>query len=97
MTRKIAPSLVLALAASGALAAPTAAAPQDQEKGKAVMVCAQDGLTARSYERTYGERPTFMTARQVLETGESWSAPRCMTEREYAQLVRVTEERARAR
>jgi hypothetical protein len=95
MFRKFTSSLVLA-AAVAAGAAPALATPSDPMT-KAVMVCGQDAMTARSYERTYGERPTFMTARQVLEADKGWDAPRCMSEREYAELVRVNEARVRAR
>lgn len=95
MFRKFTSSLVLA-AAVAAGAAPALATPSDPVT-KAVMVCGQDEMTARSYERTYGERPTFMTARQVLEADKGWDAPRCMSEREYAELVRVNEARVRAR
>jgi hypothetical protein len=95
MIRKLTSSLVLA-AAVAAASGPTLALPADPVT-KAVMVCRQDSLTARSYERAYGERPTFVTAQQVLTADRGWEAPRCMTEREYAELVRVTEERARAR
>lgn len=94
MIRKFTSSLVLA-AALAAVAAPSLAATDPLTK--AVMVCEQDQMTARSYERTYGERPVFMTARQVLEADKGWEAPRCMSEREYAELVRVNEARARAR
>lgn len=95
MFRKFTSSLVLA-AAVAAGAAPALAASSDPVT-KAVMVCGQDAMTARSYERTYGERPVFMTARQVLEADKGWEAPRCMSEREYAELVRVNEARVRAR
>ncbi|HEV7227089.1 hypothetical protein [Brevundimonas sp.] len=95
MFRKFTSSLVLA-AAVAAGAAPALATPSDPVT-KAVMVCGQDAATARSYERTYGERPVFMTARQVLEADAGWQAPRCMSEREYAELVRVNEARVRAR
>jgi hypothetical protein len=97
MAHPLTRSLVLAAAAVSALAAGPGLAREADPVSKAVMICAQDDLTARSYERTYGERPVFMTARQVLEAGAGWTAPRCMTEREYAQLVRTTEARARAR
>lgn len=97
MTRSFTRSLVLAAAAASALAAGPGLAREADPVGKAVMICAQDEMTARSYERTYGERPVFVTAQQVLEAGEGWTAPRCMTEREYAQLVRTTEARVRAR
>lgn len=95
MFRKFTSSLVLA-AAVAAGAAPALATPSDPVT-KAVMVCGQDAMTARSYEQTYGERPVFMTARQVLEADKGWDAPRCMSEREYAELVRVNEARVRAR
>jgi hypothetical protein len=95
MSRKFTSPLVLA-AAVAAGAAPALATPSDPMT-KAVMVCGQDAMTARSYERTYGERPIFMTARQVLEADKGWDAPRCMSEREYADLVRVNEARVRAR
>ena len=94
MIRKLVSSLVLATALAAA-ASPSLAVTADPVT-KQVMVCREDSLTARSYERTYGERPTFMTARDVLTAEQGWAAPRCMTEREYAELVRVTEERARA-
>jgi len=95
MFRKFTSSLVLAVAVAAG-AAPALATPSDPVT-KAVMVCGQDAMTARSYERTYGERPTFMTASQVLEADKGWDAPRCMSEREYAELVRVNEARVRAR
>lgn len=95
MFRKFTSSLVLA-AAVAAGAAPALATPSDPVT-KTVMVCAQDEMTARSFERAYGERPVFMTARQVLEADRGWQAPRCMSEREYAELVRVNEARVRAR
>ncbi len=94
MIRKLASSLILAatvMAAAGPGLALTA-----DPLSKQVMVCREDSLTARSYERAYGERPTFMTAREVLTADRGWSAPRCMTQREYAELVRVDEARVRA-
>ncbi|HEV2081301.1 MAG TPA: hypothetical protein VGR32_02495 [Brevundimonas sp.] len=94
MIRKVTSSLVLALAVTTG-AGPVLATPADPVT-KAVMVCGQDQITARSYERTYGERPVFMTARQVLEADKGWEAPRCMSEREYAELVRVNDARVRA-
>lgn len=94
MIRKLTSSLVLA-ATVAAAASPVLAATPDLLT-KAVMVCGQDALTARSFERTYGERPTFMTAREVLAADKGWTAPRCMSEREYAELVRVDETRVRA-
>lgn len=95
MIRKLTSSLVLA-AAVAAGASPALAVTTDPLT-KEVMVCSQDQTTARSYERAYGERPVFMTARQVLEADKGWDAPRCMSEREYAELVRLNEARARAR
>jgi hypothetical protein len=95
MIRKLTSSIVLATAVAAA-ASPSLATPADPVT-KEVMVCRQDAMTARSYERTYGERPIFVTAQEVLTADKGWEAPRCMTEREYAQLVQVTEERARAR
>lgn len=95
MIRKLTSTLVLA-AAVAAGAGPSLAVTADPLT-KAVMICGQDQMTAQSYERTYGERPTFMTARQVLTADKGWDAPRCMSEREYAELVRVNEARARAR
>ncbi|WP_125256172.1 hypothetical protein [Brevundimonas fluminis] len=94
MIRKFTSSLVLA-ATLVAASSPALALTSDPLT-KAVMICGQDQMTARSYERTYGERPVFMTARQVLEADKGWEAPRCMSEREYAELVRVNEARVRA-
>ena len=85
------------MAAAVAAGASPALAVTTDPLTKEVMVCSLDQTTARSYERAYGERPVFMTARQVLEADKRWDAPRCMSEREYAELVRLNEARARAR
>ena len=67
---------------------------------RAVMICASDSATRRSFEREHGTAPVFVTARDALAaaaSGETWSTPRCMTEREHARLVQMNSERAAAR
>jgi predicted dehydrogenase len=59
---------------------------------RAVMSCDTDARLVRAFRREHGSAPVFMTADQVLrarESGERWTAPRCMTEREHARLGRL--------
>jgi len=99
-----APSAVLAaLALAATFAAPSMAMePQGTTAApaRAVLICASDSATRRSFEREHGAAPIFVSAREALaaaSAGETWSTPRCMTEREHARLVQITSERAAAR
>lgn len=79
-----------ALAANPAPSEPTAAR-------QSVMICETDAATRRAYQREHGVQPVFVTAREAIQArrdGETWEAPRCMTEREYARLVATTQTRA---
>jgi hypothetical protein len=61
------------------------------------MICATDVATRRAYQREHGVQPVFVTARETVEArrkGQTWDAPRCMTEREYNRLVATTNTRA---
>lgn len=54
-----------------------------------VMPCESGAVARRNFERRFGEAPTFVTADQALQArdrGETWSTPRCMTDREHARL-----------
>lgn len=54
-----------------------------------VMPCDTDAVARRSFERSVGQPPIFVTAEQALQArdrGEVWSVPRCMTDRELARL-----------
>lgn len=101
MTRFTASALaVLALAATAmpALAqAPRTAQAEPAVARQSVMICATDVATRRAYQREHGVQPVFVTARETVEArrkGETWDAPRCMTEREYNRLVATTTTRA---
>lgn len=108
MTRIAASALTLAVLAASA--APAAAQnstrnPVQSQKidrttpvaRQSVMMCATDVATRRAYQREHGVQPVFVTAREAVEArrnGEAWSAPRCMTEREYGRLVATASTRA---
>lgn len=54
-----------------------------------VMPCETGAVARRAFERRFGQTPVFVTADEALQArdrGETWSAPRCMTEREHARL-----------
>lgn len=90
---------VLGLSASVAFAAPAAkpASPASAGARQSVMICETDAATRRAYQREHGVQPVFVTAHEAIRArrdGETWDAPRCMTEREYARLVATTQTRA---
>ena len=97
------PATLSALALAATFAAPAMAIePQTATAApaRAVMICASDSATRRSFEREHGAAPIFVSARDALaaaSSGETWSTPRCMTEREHARLVQMNSERAAAR
>ncbi|WP_298747226.1 hypothetical protein [uncultured Brevundimonas sp.] len=80
----------MALSAAAPAAAFDQAGPIDARlSGRAVLICAADAATRRSFAREHGAAPVFITADEALRVRPSdpaWNAPRCMTEREYARL-----------
>lgn len=88
----------LMLSAAGpVLAHDPGKAPQAQ---RVVMECGNDAATRRAFTREHGAAPVFVTAsdvRRAQATGETWSAPRCMTAREHARLTQSIADMARAR
>ena len=67
---------------------------------RVVMMCANDAATRSAFRREHGTPPAFVTADQALQaraTGETWSAPRCMTAREHARLTQTLNTYASAR
>ncbi|RZJ17683.1 MAG: hypothetical protein EON91_08310 [Brevundimonas sp.] len=88
----------LALMASSltlpAMALDSQAAPSSQ---RAVMICATDAATRSSFAREYGQAPVYITAREALtakDLGQTWSTPRCMTEREHARYLHLSQSMA---
>lgn len=60
-----------------------------RQADRPVLICDTDAATRRSFTREHGAAPVFITAEDALRVRPSdpaWSAPRCMTEREYAKL-----------
>ena len=88
-------SAVAAVTASASVpafaqSAPRTAAPERAQR--VVMLCSTDSATRASYQRDFGTRAVFVTADEALRarsTRETWSAPRCMTEREHSRLTRT--------
>ncbi len=95
MNRLAVLSAVAAIAASASVpafaqSAARTAAPERAQR--VVMLCATDAATRASFQRDFGTRPVFVTADDALRartTGEAWSAPRCMTEREHSRLTQT--------
>ncbi|WP_396595091.1 hypothetical protein [Brevundimonas sp. R86498] len=59
---------------------------------RVVMLCSNDDATRSAFRREHGTPPRFITADEALQaraTGQTWSAPRCMTDREHARLVQT--------
>lgn len=104
MTRFTVSALSLAVLVAGAAPALAQNPAQSQKVERptpvarqSVMICATDVATRRAYQREHGVQPVFVTAREAVEArraGEAWSAPRCMTEREYGRLVATASTRA---
>lgn len=97
MTRFALTAAVLTLATSAALPALAQqrhAFPTQAPEGaqRVVMMCANDDATRRAFRREHGAAPVFVTADEALRaraTGETWAAPRCMSEREHGRLVQT--------
>ena len=80
----------MAFAASAAKPASPASAGARQS----VRICETDAATRRAYQRDHGVQPIFVTAREAIQArrdGETWDAPRCMTEREHGRYVQLTQ------
>jgi hypothetical protein len=97
MNRFVSPA-VIALALSAAAPA-LAEGPRAQRAlaSQSVMICATDVATRRAYQREHGVAPVFVTARETVaarQARQTWSTPRCMTEREYNRLIATTNTRA---
>ena len=103
MTRFAAPALIAAVLTAAAVPA-TAQTPREvsprtlrAETLRSVMVCASDIEARRTYQQAYGAPPAFVTAQEAVEArqaGHQWSAPRCMTQRQYDRLISMTQTRA---
>lgn len=92
--RKFTPLVGLAALVAAAVLPAGAASAGDPGKdaartpARAVLVCDTDAATRRAFTREHGAPPRFVTAREVLSVRPSdpaWTAPRCMTAREYAR------------
>ncbi len=80
-------AMALAMLAGGAdLSATQAATLQKASAAREVYVCDASEQTRRAWERQYGEMK-FVTAKQAMRAGETWSAPRCMTASEHQKLM----------
>lgn len=70
----------------------------DQAQARGVLICARDAASRRAFARRYGATPVFITAREaaaVRPSEPAWTAPRCMTETEYAKLREANAANAR--
>ena len=99
----VAAAFVAGMAVSTAVSATTPAQTRttraDQAPARAVLICERDAASRRAFAREYGATPIFITAREAAATRPSepaWTAPRCMTETEYAKLRDATQANARA-
>ena len=61
---------------------------------RVVLICESDAATRSAFTRQYGAEPVFLTARDAVEAkaaGQTWTTPRCMTEREHGRYVQLTQ------
>ena len=61
---------------------------------RVVLICDADAATRSAFAREYGAEPVFLTAREAAEaraTGQAWTTPRCMTEREHGRYLQLTQ------
>ncbi|MDI1281082.1 MAG: type II secretory pathway pseudopilin PulG [Brevundimonas sp.] len=91
--------LTLSAAAPALAGQPTARADARQtlQAERVVMLCGTDRATRQAYTREFGAPPVFVTAREAeaaRAAGETWDAPRCMTEREHTRLNQTLQARA---
>lgn len=86
-------SSLAALALMAAAVTPAVAADPSPGQQRAVLICATDANTRASFTREYGAAPVFITAREALaarDSGQTWTTPRCMTEREHGRYVHLS-------
>jgi hypothetical protein len=60
---------------------------------RVVLLCETDAATRTAFTRQYGAEPVFLTAREAAAArtaGQTWTTPRCMTEREHGRYVQLT-------
>lgn len=91
--------LAASTAASALTPVQTRTTRADQTPARAVLICERDAASRRAFAREYGATPIFITAREaaaVRPSEPAWTAPRCMTETEYAKLREATNANARA-
>lgn len=96
-------SALLLAGAAPALAQTPERSPQSQpqptrvstaQPQRVVLLCDADAATRSAFTRQYGAEPVFLTAREAAEAkaaGQSWTTPRCMTEREHGRYVQLTQ------
>lgn len=97
-------SALLLAAAAPALAQSPGQSPQRQnvqatrvstpQPQRVVLICESDAATRAAFTRQYGAEPVFLTAREAAEAktvGQTWTTPRCMTEREHGRYVQLTQ------
>ncbi len=84
--------IALSAAVSPAVAADRSGSAATPEQ-RAVLICDADAATRTAFARQYGQPPVFITAREAMAartSGETWTAPRCMTAREHDRYVRLS-------
>ena len=96
-------SALLLAGAAPALAQTPAQSPHSQpqptrvstaQPQRVVLICDADAATRSAFARQYGAAPVFLTAREAAEaraTGQAWTTPRCMTEREHGRYLQLTQ------
>lgn len=76
--------------ATPALAQQRPAAPVQPSPELVVMLCDVDALSQPAFRTVNGVRPVFVTADEVFDaraSGQTWSAPRCMTPTQHQRLT----------
>ncbi len=82
-------AMVLALMAGGVeMQASSSAQVAKASEARVVYVCDSTEATRVAFERQYGEMK-FVTAREAAKKGDTWSAPRCMTNAEHKRLMQM--------
>ena len=96
-------SALLLAGAAPALAQTPAQSPHSQpqptrvstvQPQRVVLICDAAAATRSAFARAYGAEPVFLTGREAAEaraTGQAWTTPRCMTEREHGRYLQLTQ------
>lgn len=85
---------MMAMALSAAEAAPVVDRARDvttPRSGRELYICAKDEASRRAFKREHGE-VIFVSAREAIDSrtdGATWSAPRCITQKEYNRLEKL--------